>query len=445
MRAGRGTTPARDRAVVLGGSMGGLLAAYALADAYDQVTVIERDTVPDGPHPRKGVPQGRHTHALLAGGHLALEEMLPGITDELAAEGAPIGDTLGDSRLYFGGHRFVADHGGLSLVSVTRPRLEAAVRRRVAERPNVELGPPAEVVGLKVAEGGRRVTGARVLVRGDDEGGDEVALAADLVVDATGRGSQLPRWLDEMGVGAPAEEKVVVGITYATRRYRLDEDVLDGALACIEGPTPEAPRGGGLSRVEDGVWLATLGGYGDDAPPADPDGFEAFARTLPFPDIADALADGEPVDEPMRFRFPAGVRRRYDRMRHLPHGLMPVGDAVCSLNPLYGQGMSVAALQARTLRRELVERGRSTVAAARAVARVVEDAWRMSSAADLAMPGVVGRRTRADAVMGRYVARVQRAAATDPSVARAFMRVAGLVDRPTALLRPAVVATVLRR
>lgn len=443
MRARRGTTPARDRAVVLGGSMGGLLAAHALADAYDQVTVIERDTVPDGPLPRRGVPQGRHTHALLAGGQAALEEMLPGITSELAAEGAPVGDTTGDSRLYFGGHRFVASPGGMSLVSVTRPRLEAAVRRRVAARDNVELAPPADVVGLESADDGRRVTGARAVPRA--EGSGEEVIPADLVVDATGRGSQLPRWLDDMGVGAPPEEKVIVDITYATRRYRLDEDVLDGALACIEGPTPEVPCGGGLSRVEDGVWLATLGGYGADAPPADPEGFEAFARALPFPDIADALADGEPIDEPMRFRFPAGVRRRYDRIGRFPDRLVPIGDAVCSLNPLYGQGMSVAALQARTLRRQLVERGRSSVAAARAVARVVDDAWRMSSGADLTIPGVQGRRTRADAVMGRYVARVQRAAATDPSVARAFMRVAGLVDRPTALLRPAVVATVMRR
>lgn len=443
MSAHRGTTLARDRAIVLGGSIGGLLAAHVLADAYAQVTVVERDTVPDGPLPRRGVPQGRHTHALLAGGQGALEETLPGITEELAAEGAPVGDTTGDSRLYFGGHRFVTSPGGMSLVSVTRPRLEAAVRRRVAARANVELGPTAEVIGLEVTEGDRRVTGARVVRRAESRG--EEVVPADLVVDATGRGSQLPRWLDDMGVGAPPEERVVVDITYATRRYRLDQDVLDGALACIEGPMPEVPRAGGLSRVEDGVWLATLGGYGGDAPPADPEGFEAFARTLPFPDIADALVGGEPVDEPLRFRFPAGVRRRYDRMRRMPHGVVPVGDAVCSLNPLYGQGMSVAALQALTLRRELVERGRSSVAAARAVARVVEDAWRMASGADLAIPGVVGRRTRADALMGRYVARVQRAAANDPSVARAFMRVAGLVDRPTALLRPAVVATVMRR
>jgi 2-polyprenyl-6-methoxyphenol hydroxylase-like FAD-dependent oxidoreductase len=430
-------------AVVLGGSIAGLLAARVLAESYPDVTVLDRDELVAGVAARRGTPQARHIHALLARGQQVLEELLPGLTEELVALGAPRGDMLGDARLLFGGHRLARARTGLNVLSVSRPLLEDRVRGRIRALGNVRFAPPCDIVGLHLSDDGRRVSGVEVLRRADASARETID--ADLVVDATGRGSRTPKWLESLGFDRPEEDRVRVDVGYATRRYRLPDDALGGDIACVHGPDPDRPRGGALARVEGDAWILTLFGMLGDHPPKDPAGFSAFVRSLQFGDLDDAISAAEPLDDPIGFRFPANVRRRYERMRRLPEGLIVFGDAHCSFNPIYGQGMTVAAQQAVALRDELrTGPGWSTRRVLRTLARVIDVPWELAIGADLSLPGVDGPRPLRRRAINRYVARLQAAAAADAQLSRAFVRVTGLIDRPETLLRPGNALRVLR-
>jgi 2-polyprenyl-6-methoxyphenol hydroxylase-like FAD-dependent oxidoreductase len=432
-----------DHAVVLGGSMAGLLAATVLAEIYPGVTVLDRDELAPGVVARRGAPQGRHIHALLARGQQVLEELFAGLTDELVALGAPVGDMLDDARLLFGGHRLARAKTGLNVLSVSRPLLEDRVRARVWALGNVRFAPPCDVVGLRLSHDGRRVRGVDVLRRADASARETID--TDLVVDATGRGSRTPKWLESLGFDRPEEDRVRVDVGYATRRYRLPGDGLGGDIGCVHGPAPDRHRGGALARIEGDVWILTLFGMLGDHPPKDPAGFSTFARSLQFGDLADAIVHGEPLDDPIGFRFPANVRRRYERMRRCPEGLLVFGDAHCSFNPIYGQGMTVAGLQALALRDHLRSAaGSNTRSVLRTLARVIDVPWELALGADLSVPGVEGPRPLRRRAITRYVTRLQAAAAADPQLSRAFVRVTGLIDRPETLLRPATALRVLR-
>ncbi|MDN5918283.1 MAG: FAD-binding monooxygenase [Pseudonocardia sp.] len=431
-----------EHAVVLGASMAGLLAARVLADRYPRVTVLDRDhLVPDPASPRRGVPQGAHIHALLARGQQALEELIPGLTEELIGRGAPAGDLLGDSRWFVGGHRFRRARSGVPVLCASRPLLEDTVRARVSAMSGVDVVARTEVVGFETAGDGLRVTGVRV--RREGRAGDE-PVPADLVVDATGRGSRTPRWLGAMGLPVPEEERVTIGLGYATRTYRARPGAIGSDLGIIPAPYPPLGRGGGLAVIEGDRWIVTLAGVLGDHPPADAAGFEAFARSLPVPDLHDAIAGAEPLDDPVPFRFPASVRRRYERLARFPDRLLVLGDAFCSFNPVYGQGMTVAALEALALRRHLRARPPRPRAFHRHVARIVDAPWDMVVGGDLAFPGVQGRRTAKIRLVDAYLGRLQAAAADDAEVAVAFVRVAGLVDGPGALLHPRIALRVAR-
>jgi len=432
-----------DHAVVLGGGMAGLLAARVLAEAYGRVTVVDRDRMPGAGQHRRGVPQGRHVHGLLARGQQIMEELFPGLTADLLGQGALAGDLLGDCRWYLNGHRLARTRVGLTALCARRPLLEGAVRARVFGRANVTLREGHDIVGLTTTPDGRRVTGARIMDRSAD--GAVENLAADVVVDATGRGSRLPSWLERLGYDAPPEERIRIRLAYATRVYRLTAEMLDGDLILINGPTREQLRGGLVQRVGRDTALATLTGRLGDIPPTDPDGFLSFAGSLPVPDIHRALRSAQPLGDPVPFRFPESVWRRYDRLRRLPAGLLVIGDAVCCLNPQYAQGMSVAALETLVLREHVSAGEPDPRAVLRDVARVIDAPWKVSAGADLALPGVEGRRTPVGRLMNRYVTRLHATAASDAGVAASFVRVAGLVDPPQRLLRPALVRRVLRR
>ena len=437
-------TQIEDRAIVLGASMAGLLAAHVLADSYGQVIVIERDQLPETSMHRRGVPHGRHLHALAARGQQALEELFPGLTAELVAHGAMAGSLLANARMCLSGHRLRQTDTGLVLLCASRPFLEAHVRARVRVHPNVTWLDRCDVVGLATSPDSRRVTGARVLRRADSSA--EEVLLADLVVDASGRGSRTPAWLESLGYPSPELEQVRIGLAYATRIYRLSPGALGGDLAILDAATPQLPRTGALLALEGDRWMVTLAGILGDRPPTDPDGFVHFARSLRFSDIYETIRDAEPLDDPVGFHFPASARHRYERLARFPAGFLVVGDAVCSFNPIYGQGMSVAALEALMMRGHL-ERGIEPQPNRwfRDLARVIDVAWDMSAGGDLVFPGVPGRRTLKSRLLGAYLARLHAAAAHDAELAAAFIRVAGLVAPPQSLLHPSVVLRVLRK
>jgi 2-polyprenyl-6-methoxyphenol hydroxylase-like FAD-dependent oxidoreductase len=430
-----------ERAVVIGGSMGGLAAARVLSEAYERVTVLDRDRLPSEAVARRGVPQGRHAHAAIPGGRAALEELFPGLTEEAEALGAPVGDAQARVRWYQRGARLTPVTGDLRGLHLSRPLLEDRVRARVRAMPNVEVVEGADVLGAVTAPDGA-VAGVR-LIRGRD-GSAEERIAADLVVDSSGRGSRTPRWLEAMGRPAPAEESVRVDVTYVTRTFRARRAAVGGDLAIVVGATPATPRLGVLIEVEDGRWTVSLAGYLGERAPLDLEGFIAYAARLSNPDIADALRGAEPLDDGATHRFPASVRRRYERLRDLPAGLLVVGDALCSFNPIYAQGMTVAARQALALRRCLAA-GPDRLARRffRAAAREIDAAWRVVTSSDLAIPAVEGARPLPVRVMNAYMGRLLEMAASDGRLSDAFLRVAYMVDPPERVLRPGVALRVL--
>ncbi len=432
----------KDHAVVLGGGMAGLLAARVLADVYRDVLIIDRDQLAGVTGPRRGVPHGRHAHGLLAKGHQLLVELFPGIDDELAAAGVPVGDLAGNLRWYFRGRRLQPAHSGLLSISSTRPVLEARVRERVRALGNVRWLEEHAIRGLVTTPDRHRVTGVRVV---RENGGNEQHVTADLVIDATGRGSRAPVWLTELGYPAPAESRVKVDLAYTTRHFRLSDDPYGTDLGINAVASPANPRGAFFPKLHDGTSMLSLTGILGNHPPTDPDGFLAFAESVSAPEIYAAITAGEPVDDAVTMHFPASVRRRYEKLRRFPQGFLVIGDAVCSFNPVYGQGMTVAAMEAVVLREHL-KRGSGVRARRffREIARHINVPWDISAGADLGFPGVTGKRTLKVRLGNAYMARLHTAAAHDARLTEAFFRVAGLVDSPNALMRPRMIMRVLR-
>ncbi|MFD0692225.1 FAD-dependent oxidoreductase [Actinomadura fibrosa] len=435
---------ARGQAVVLGASIAGLFAARVLAEHFRDVLIVERDQVLGVSGPRQGAPHGVHAHGLHARGHLIVEELFPGITEELRASGAPTGD-LGEMRWYFNARRLRPARTGMVSVTAPRPVLEGRVRARVADLANVAFLERHDAVRPVASPDRGRIVGVQVR-SSDGAAGDALrTLEADLVVDATGRGSRAPAWLEELGYRRPAEDRVKVGLAYTTRHYRLRPEMFDGVQSINPVASPAHPRGAFFGQVGRDVCILSLTGLLGDHPPTDPQAFLEYVRSLPVPDVYDAVRDAEPLDDPVRFTFPASVRRRYERLRRFPAGLLVMGDALCSFNPVYGQGMSVAALQADALRRHLRGGGRAHPRELLpALAGMLDVPWQIAAGGDLHFPGVEGRRTLKVRAGNAYIARLQRAACRDARVTDAYLRVAGLMERPESLMRPRMVLRVVR-
>lgn len=425
-----------DHAVVLGGGVAGLLAARVLADAYDRVTVIERDLLPAAGEHRQGVPQGRHAHVLLPRGGQVLDELFPGLTSDLAAEDIPVLDDLAQLHLSVGGHLFCREprRGGPAYLP-SRPHLEGRIRTRVWALWGVEILHGCDVVGLVTTQAGARVSGVRVVRRADDNA--EMTLDADLVVDALGPGSRTPAWLRECGYEPAPEERVPIQVMYASQPVRLRPGTVPEKLVLV-GPRPGRPTGMTVVAHGKDEWLFSVHGYRGHHPPSDRDGMLAVGADLAPRHVVAGLRAAEPLAAVATYRFPATQRRRYEKLDRLPDGLLALGDGICALNPIYGQGISVAALEALTLR-ECLRQGPHGLSRRffHAAAKHISAAWRLGLAADLALPEVGGQLPAALRPVHAYVGRLQAVAENDPLLADQFLRVSGLLDRPRRLLRPA--------
>lgn len=430
-------SPAFETAVVIGAGIGGLLAARVLAEHARQVVLVERDcigTMPDVP--RKGVPQGHHAHAILLSGQHAIEALCPGITRALLDRGAQYG---GGTFFTAGGYLHTPDRDASLFVS--RAVLEGEIRRAVLRHRAVRLldGHHADLPQL---ENGR-VVGVRVHPL---EGGEPLELGASLVVDASGRASRTPAWLVAGGYAPPAAERIEVGMRYASRYVRREPGDLDGRMFFSVSPSPTQRRACGVLAQEDDRWIVTLIGYFGDQPPLDDAGFLAFARSLPAPEVAALLARAQPLGEIRPYGFAANQRLRYERLRRFPSGLLLLGDALACFSPVYGQGMSVAAMQAIALQRCLA---RGTTGLERrffgAAARVIDAPWSITAGNERQMSPGAARGSLVQRLRYRWVQRVLRASHHDAVVAGAFLRVARLLAPPATLLRPALVARVVSR
>jgi 2-polyprenyl-6-methoxyphenol hydroxylase-like FAD-dependent oxidoreductase len=432
-----------DHAIVLGAGIGGLLATRVLSDFYGHVTVVERDNLPDDWAQRRGVPQGRHVHGLLSSGSDILGRLFPGLLEELVTDGATVlsGD-LSKTWLTFSGHdldRSCTLTKPLTSYLASRPFVEGHIRRRLRQAPNVTVLDGHDVVEMTATD---RVTGARVANRGAAQ--DRV-LEGDLVVDAMGRGARTPALLDKLGYGRPAEERIVVQVAYASQMLRIPAGTTTEKLILVSA-TPQRPTGGALFAYENDTWMVTVAGLAGYEPPDDRADMLTYAAEFAPPPMLAALQAAEPLGEVCRYRYPASQWRRYDRMRRFPDGLLVFGDAICSFNPVYGQGMSVAALEAMALR-DCLRGGDRNLSRRffRAAAKPVGRVWQMAAGADLALPQVDGRRSIPIRLSNWYTERVLAAAESDPVVTEGFFRVMNLLDSPARLLRPNVAYRVATR
>jgi 2-polyprenyl-6-methoxyphenol hydroxylase-like FAD-dependent oxidoreductase len=432
----------RRHAVVIGASLSGLLAARVLSDHVDRVTIVDRDELPSGPVTRAGVPQGRHGHGLLASGFRSLQTLFPGLRDDLLARGAVPGDIVGDFRWHQHGYDKAKFTSGLSGVLLSRPLLEETLRERVSAMPSVVTLDRVHVGGL--AATGGRVTG--VELQSPTRG--RWTMDATLVVDASGRSSRSPEWLNALGFEPPRTDTVQVGLGYTTRTFVRRPADLEGDRGAIVGPRPPVLRRVGFALAMEGDrWMVTLAGWLGDHAPADPAGYLEFARTLARPDIYHLVRDAEPLTDATTYVFPFNQRRRYERLTRFPSGYLVMGDAICSFNPFYGQGMSVAALEALTLERCLAENTppeRLWRRFFRAISGIVDTPWAIAAGSDFAFPGVTGRKPAGTDLVNWYLDRVHKAAATDRDVCRVFFDVANLLAPASTLFRPSVVARVAR-
>jgi flavin-dependent dehydrogenase len=430
--------------VVIGASMAGLLAARALSSHFERVTVLERDPLPEGGEPRRGVPQARHVHVLLRGGLRVLEDLFPGIGGEIGGCGQ-LADMSADLWWYHFGVWKLRFPSGIASFFCDRPAFERAIRRRVEALGNVafQAGTPAE--GLAI-DGDGRVDGVRTA------GG---TVGADLVVDASGRGSRAPRWLEELGYPRPQVTEVGVDVGYVSRVFRIPEGYAHPWKVIAIFPKPPGTRRLGIMYpLDTGRMLVTLGGWCGDYPAPEEEACREFAATLPVPDVHRFLEIAEPLTPIHLHRFPSNRRLRYERMPRWPAGLAVVGDAACSFNPIYGQGMSVGALQAAALDEalgRLRRRGRDLAGAPgfarsfqRRVAGLATVPWLLATGEDFRYPETSGERPPGIRLLNGYFARVLELSAESPPVHRRFLGVMNFLSSPLVMFSPGVALRALR-
>jgi 2-polyprenyl-6-methoxyphenol hydroxylase-like FAD-dependent oxidoreductase len=447
--------PARfDHVIVIGAGIGGLCTARALAGHSRTVTLVERDALPDQLEHRSGVPQSRHAHILIGRGARELEALLPGFGERMRALGAQDIDWhMEFATLRASGwlrRNPLRRRAGLSLLMSSRLVTERAVRDLVLATPNIETLERTAVVGLiSERRPDLRITGVRVRTGP----GQQRSLPADLVVDASGRSSHVLEWLDELGVAPPREEVIDPRIGYASRWFRLpspdrwpDEWWWRGLW--IDPHPPQLCRGGAMFPVEHGQVLVTMAGLGDDHPPSDEAGFAAFAASLRSPLLARALERLEPISAIHCFRKMRNRFRHYEEWSTFPAGFCATADAVCSFNPIYAQGMSVAAASATALASCLARVGADPAllppAFFRAQAAVMKQAWTLAASADLSYPTTIGARPRGGAWLAPYLRAFFRAEPHDPELSLVFEEIGQLVRPLSHLFLPSTIARVIK-
>lgn len=435
------------RAVVCGASMAGLLAARVVSEFYESVTLVERDVLPTDSAQRRGVPQGRHLHALLSRGSQALSELLPGVLDELAAAGANVIDDgdLSALRFRIGDHELnrsgkLADPASLVIHLASRPLLESHVRRRVRAIENVTILDGHDVVE-PIADQQGRVTGARAVNR---DTGEETVLDAKLVIDATGRAARAMVFLEKLGYGRPVEQRQRIDLNYSSQFLRIPAGMIPEKMIAL-GVVPERPTGAGLLAYENDAWIMTLIGVAGHQLPNDLAGMIDCVAQFAPPSLVAALHAAEPVGGVSAQHYPTSAWRRYDKMRRFPAGLLVCGDAICSFNPVYGQGMTMAALQAVALRSCLADRDDGDLSRRyfRATAKQIAPVWRGNWLNDFAVAPVAGWRSVPRRLLNWNIDKFMLAAQNDIAVTEGFARLLQMQDPATRLLRPSVVARVV--
>ena len=422
-------------AVIVGAGMAGLLAAAALSDTFGKVTIIEKDSLPESPQVRNGVAQGAHVHTLLGYGVEAMDALLPGLMADIYSAGAVkirrnfdiwFHDAIGPTP--------VRDVGILT-PSVTRPLLEHVTRQRVLALANVNLRDATKVLNFEIDQQGG-VSGIQVLA-------DDIyeSISADLVVECSGRASHLSSWLAEHGFGEAPSQRLKILMGYTSGFFRMPDDLAENGKACLMLAVPPDYRAAYLTPVDGNMWLATMYGRGKDTAPLDPEGFVTWAKGLPHPVIHDMLVRAEPISDFKRYKIPYGIWYRYDQMPNFPRGLIPLGEALTSFNPMYGQGMSLAAGQALSLR-EAIAGGLDADMSARyfeGCKTLNGVGWSVMETRDFAYDCTSGDRPADLEARWQSAAAIRQLAETDSEVHSLSVRVTHLLESPSELAGPEII------
>jgi 2-polyprenyl-6-methoxyphenol hydroxylase-like FAD-dependent oxidoreductase len=427
------------QAVVIGAGMAGLTAAAALADHFEVVVVLERDSLPSEPLNRAGTPQARHVHGLLLSGQRALNELFPGFEQDLVRAGAvPLRAGL-DVRVERPGYDpFPQRDLGWCGYAASRPAIERAVRRRVESRANIKLCQRCRVQEVLAASHGEAVTGVRYV---NANGETSKTISANLVVDASGRGAPTLALL--RSIGRPPPEKTTIGIDvgYATCIFSIPDDASTEWKGVMTFPqAPQSSRGCLMLPIEGNRWMATIGGRHGEVPTGDAEQFLAYAKGLRTPTIYNAIRNAKRLDGVARYGFPESVWRHFERLDSFPRGLLPIGDAICCFNPLYGQGMSVAALEACLLKRLLERSGgpgdpiaKLAYTFFKEMQSLIETPWSVAML-DFVFPETRGQRPADFEMTLKFGFALNRLAAEDPAIHKLTLEVQHLL-KPRSVYR----------
>ncbi|MEG4632124.1 2-polyprenyl-6-methoxyphenol hydroxylase-like oxidoreductase [Microcoleus sp. AR_TQ3_B6] len=439
-----------SHAIIIGGSLAGLLASRVLAKHFDRVSIVEGDFLPEKPAPRPGIPQSRHLHILLNRGKIILEEFFPGLEKELVAAGAPSLDprSIGWFSPAGWAPQFTPDLNDLILFS--RDLLDWHIRRRLAENTNVHFREGGTVTGLLTNASGAEVAGVSVRFcdRHNRANTHTENLNADLVVDASGQVSKTPQWLKSLGYEPPQETAINAFVGYASRIYKCSGKLSDTAPVFVSLGPPLRTRGGAIFPIEGNRWLVSLNGGDRDYPPADEAGFLEFVRTLPTPTIYDAIKDAEAITPIYSYRGTENRLRHYERLPRYPENLIIIGHAVCTFNPIYGHGMTVAALDAQMLD-ECLQKQRERYSEGnlkgfsrqfqQKLAKLHTIPWTFAISQDSRYPGSEGAKLNlATRLTIDYMNLVLKVLVSDPKVCQAFVGVAHMIESPAVLFHPSI-------
>lgn len=447
------TSQTNKTAVVMGASIAGLVSARVLADHFDQVLILERDQLPDGPEYRPGAPQARQYHVLLRRGLQILEELFPGLQQELISKGAIEFDALRDTRVRMRRQWLDQFPSDQMLLSCSRLLLESVIRQRLRQNSRIRFIEGIDVTGLKSDDQHQAVTGVQVEWRKNSQNpqGSTEVFPADLVVDALGRRSPTPDWLVEMGYAAPQETVVDSHLGYVTRRYRQPENWQAGwRMMLILATAPDDSRGGLIFPEENNTWVVMIAGVNHDYPPTDEAGFDEFARSL-GEEFYQAVQAAEPISQPYGYRKTDSRWRHYEQLERWPERYVVLGDAFCGFNPIYGQGMTIASMSALALGEQLQQANGQLDGVSqptlKEIAKVTQAAWLLATGADLEWPGTTGGDTGQSLTdrFGRwYITKLMDAMPYEEQIRLAFNDVQQLIVPATALFAPGIMLRVFR-
>ncbi|MBT2697488.1 FAD-dependent monooxygenase [Bacillus sp. ISL-40] len=435
-----------EKALVIGGSIAGLLAARILSDFFKEVLILEKDHMNEKDFTRTGVPQGAHGHALLKSGEEILNDLFPGIVDELIADGSVKSDFASELAWNHHGCWKVKYQAGMSIIQQSRPFLEWHIHRRLEMIPNINFLYGAKVKKLLISSESTSIVGVEI----QNDGEAAISLKADLVVDATGARSSLSNWLRQLGFDAPQKTEVKVNLFYASRIYSSLSSINNdwGSLLVYPNP-PKQTHGGGIFPIENQRWMVTLLGYGVESPPSTEEEFIKYAKSLEQADVYEAIKNGTPDTDVSVYRFPALRRFHYDKLQRFPNGLIVIGDAFCRIDPVFGQGMSIAALEAIALKKELqkaLHKNKLTQIsnnAHRSFSKIIDVPWLIALTEDFRFTHTDGAKPFGLPLLKWYVKRVILACESNQNVYGKLINVLQLKAHPISLFSPSTLKAVL--